>query len=147
MHFSILDKSMFVYCMPREDLWTSLTIHCLARSAWSVANGALGDCCTHYRHFNGMYFSSGKCQFVKVNLDKTLFLRKKKTQMFFSSLDNQCITGMGEVAAGWHMPQGGQSVVTGMGCRASPSVRNEFIMNNVIGIDTAQGLFLILNND
>lgn len=45
------------------------------------------------------------------------------------------------------MPQGGQNVVTGMGCRAFPSVSNEFIMNNAIGIDTAQGLFLILNND
>lgn len=32
-------------------------------------------------------------------------------------------------------------------CRTFPLMPNEFITNNVIVIDTAQGLFLILNND
>lgn len=32
-------------------------------------------------------------------------------------------------------------------CRMSPLMPNEFIMNNVTVINTAQGLFLILNND
>lgn len=32
-------------------------------------------------------------------------------------------------------------------CRTSLLMPNEFIVNNVIVVDTAQGLFLILDND
>lgn len=50
MHFPVLDKSVFVYYGLGEDLWTSLTIHCLVPSAWRVANGAVRDGCTQQRH-------------------------------------------------------------------------------------------------
>lgn len=77
MHFSILDKSVFVYYGPGQDLWTSLTIHRLVQSAWRVANGAVRDGYTQERHFDRRYFSSGKCQFIKVDPDTTLFFQKK----------------------------------------------------------------------
>lgn len=71
---------------------------------------------------------------------------------YLGQQDLELFVGAGFVAAPANPTDGSPGKVTGLPgatrcCRTSPLMPNEFIMNNVIVIDTAQGLFLILNND